>query len=61
MSIFQNFPTQHWAKLVKSCKDDKMASTSNRTALEECPALPIVHFGPSRSPFCRLSRAITGS
>ena len=42
-------------------KDGAMASTSDRTALEECPALPIVHFGSICSPLRRLSRLIKWS
>jgi hypothetical protein len=40
MSISQGFLTRQWAILIKSLRDDRMASLSDRNELERQPAFP---------------------
>ncbi|WP_292636636.1 hypothetical protein, partial [Novosphingobium sp.] len=58
MSIFQAFPTQRWAILVKSRRDAQMASISGRSCLGRATSPPGGTFGPSCSPFGRLDGAV---
>jgi len=58
MSIFQADPTLRWAISVKSRRDVKMASISNRDALAGAPSPRGAHLGPICSPFWRLDRAV---
>jgi hypothetical protein len=51
MSIFEDLSTPGWAILIKSLRDVKMASISNRNALAKATSLRGAHFGPICSPF----------
>ncbi|WP_288805261.1 hypothetical protein, partial [uncultured Novosphingobium sp.] len=65
MSIFQDFPTQRWAILVKRSSPQgkprrgaQMASISNRSCLGRATSPPGGNFGPICSPFGRLDGAV---